>query len=255
VQNLTLFSLVRLAVKNLFLLILVAVVAAVAAFSYCNFLVTAKYTATGNLLVSNGGLTTSQIEEITENNTSDGSVSNTDLITSRNLVNITINFLKKETAIYKQLAEELGYENYKSLKAGFAFPEPEGSAIHLEASYTSTDPKESVKVLNTFLSMLPDYAKERLDNKLVLKPNLADTAGKTYPVTTRTTIIVTLVAVAITYLIILLIYSTNTIIQSDDDFAERFDIPVLGCIPDFAQAKNQNSYYYYYGRRGKKNVK
>ena len=123
-QNFTILSLVRLAIKNIFVLILVAIVVGAATFSYCNFVVDPRYTATSNVLVSNGALSASeQLEEIADNN--DNSVDNQDIVTSRNLVKITINFLKKETDIYKQLADELDIKSYKSLKSGFDFPESE----------------------------------------------------------------------------------------------------------------------------------
>ena len=252
-QNFTILSLVRLAIKNIFVLILVAIVVGAATFSYCNFVVDPRYTATSNVLVSNGALSASeQLEEIADNN--DNSVDNQDIVTSRNLVKITINFLKKETDIYKQLADELDIKSYKSLKSGFDFPESEDVTIHMDVSYTSDDPDKAITILNKFLELLPDYTKDKLDDKVVLKPNFADSAPKTYPSTISTTATAVLIAVVVTYLIILLIYSANTIIQSDDDFKERFDIPVLGCIPDFAQAKSQDSYYYY-SKRGKKNEK
>ncbi len=252
-QNFTILSLVRLAIKNIFVLILVAIVVAAGTFSYCNFVIDPLYTATSNVLVSNGALSASeQLEEI--NNQNNNSVDNQDIVTSRNLVKITINFLKKETDIYKQLAEELNIKSYKSLKAGFEFPESEDVTIHMDISYTSDDPDKAIAILNKFLELVPDYTKDKLDDKVVLKPNLADSAPKTYPATVSTTATATLIAVVVTYLIILLIYSANTIIQSDDDFKERFDVPVLGCIPDFAQAKSQDSYYYY-NKRGKKDEK
>ncbi len=252
-QNFTILSLVRLAIKNLFVLILVAVVVGAATFSYCNFVIDPLYTATSNVLVSNGALSASeQLEEITQQN--GNSVDNQDIVTSRNLVKITINFLKKETDIYKQLADELNIKSYKSLKAGFEFPESEDVTIHMDVSYTSDNPDKAIAILNKFLELLPAYTKDKLDDKVVLKPNMADSAPKTYPSTFSTTATATLISVVATYLIILLIYSANTIIQSDDDFKERFDVPVLGCIPDFAQAKSQDSYYYY-SKRGKKNEK
>ena len=41
---------------------------------------------------------------------------------------------------------------------------------------------------------------------------------------------------------------------SEEDFKERFDVPVLGNIPDFAKAKSGKYYknYKYYGKGGNK---
>ncbi len=253
-RNLSLFTLLRLALKHIFLLILVAVIAAVAAFSYCKFVVTPLYTASGTIYLNNGGIGQQiDTDELLKNNT----VNNSDLTTSKNLVTYMMSFLSSEQEIYKQLAVNLGYEaeNYKSLKGGFSFPDPADNSMHLRVSYTSTDKEKAVVVLNEFFKILPNYANTYFAEELKFgSPNLDGNAVKTYPSTLSTMATFSFVATVVTYLIILIIYSSNTIIQNDDDFRERFDLPVLGCIPDFAQAKSQ-SYYTYYGKRGKTNVK
>ena len=37
----------------------------------------------------------------------------------------------------------------------------------------------------------------------------------------------------------------NTTISNEEDFKERFDIPVIGAIPDFASARSRKSYRHY----------
>ncbi len=253
-RNLSLLTLLRLALKHIFLLILVAVIAAVAAFSYCKFVVTPLYTTSGTIYLNNGGIGQKiETENITQNNT----VNNSDLTTSRNLVTYMMSFLNSEQEIYKQLSVNLGYEpeNYKSLKSGFSFPEPDDNSMHLRVSYTSPNKEETVVILNEFFEILPNYANTYFAEELKFgSPNLDGYAVKTYPSTFSTMITFSLIATVVTYLIILIVYSSNTIIQNDDDFRERFNLPVLGCIPDFTQAKSQ-SYYTYYNRRGKTNVK
>lgn len=255
-RNLSLFTLLRLALKHIVLLVLVAVIAAAAAFSYCKFVVTPLYTASGTIYLNNGGIGQKiQTEDLLE----DSTVSNVDLTTSRNLVNYMMSFLGSEQEIYKQLAVNLGYEAeyYKSLKGGFSFPEPEDNSMHLSVSYTSDDREMAVVVLNEFFEILPSYANTYFAEELEFgSPNLDGYAVKTYPSTFSTMVTFSLIATVVTYLIILIVYSSNTIIQNDDDFKERFKIPVIGCVPDFAQAKSQSYYNYYnYSKRGKQNGK
>lgn len=253
-RNLTLLSLVRIAVKNIFILILVAVIAAAAAFSYYKYIVTPLYTASGTIYLNNGGIGQKvQTGNITEDNT----VNNSDLTTSRNLVNYMMSFLKSEQEIYRQLAVNLGYtpESYRSLKSGFSFPEPDDNSMHLKISYTSPNKENAAIILNEFFEILPSYANTYFAEELKFgSPNLSGSAVKTYPSTIKSTITFSFAAVVLTYLVLLLIYSSNTIIQNDDDFKERFKVPVLGCIPDFAQAKSQNYYYTYYGKKGENNA-
>ncbi|MBQ1988379.1 MAG: hypothetical protein II234_00550 [Clostridia bacterium] len=57
----------------------------------------------------------------------------------------------------------------------------------------------------------------------------------------------------IAYAILFLVYCANTVIKGEDDFKDRFDIPVLGCIPDFSASKNDQYYKKYnYGKGAKK---
>ena len=61
-------------------------------------------------------------------------------------------------------------------------------------------------------------------------------------------VIAAVAGMAVAFLILLLIHSTNTVIRNEDDFTERFDILALGNIPDFEKSKsdNYNAYNYYY---------
>ena len=82
--------------------------------------------------------------------------------------------------------------------------------------------------------------------------NEAEGASQTYPRTISFTLTAACIGILVAYSIILVIYSTNTIIRSEEDFRERFDIDVIGAIPDFARARHDKYYYKstYYGRGG-----
>ena len=116
--------------------------------------------------------------------------------------------------------------------------------------------------------MLPEYITNSFpDTKL--SSYSADTSYKVYPTTTKTTFTVALLGAVLIYTILLIIYLLNTSITTEEGFKERFDIPVLGAIPDFSAARsskyskyNKNIYYgyygynsYSYGRSSNKNVK
>ena len=59
-KNLTLLSLVNLAIKHIVLIIAVAVIFAAGAFSYCEFIAEPQYSAKGSILITNGSVFTDE---------------------------------------------------------------------------------------------------------------------------------------------------------------------------------------------------
>lgn len=55
-NNISLISLLKLALKHIYALLLAGVIFAAAAFSYCKFMAVPKYSATGSILVTNGSI-------------------------------------------------------------------------------------------------------------------------------------------------------------------------------------------------------
>ena len=81
-----------------------------------------------------------------------------------------------------------------------------------------------------------------------------NTAAKVFPRTLVITGVAGIFGAAMAYAVIFLIYCANTVIKGEDDFKDRFDLPILGCIPDFATAKSEKYYKKYsYGKGGKAN--
>ena len=102
-NNLSLYHLFRLLLKNVFVIILTAAVFGVSAFSYCKYFVDEKFAATGSVLVTNGAI-------LYETENSD-SIQSSDITASINLLT-TIKDILSTTDIYKKLAEELGIKCY-----------------------------------------------------------------------------------------------------------------------------------------------
>ena len=67
--------------------------------------------------------------------------------------------------------------------------------------------------------------------------------------------IAAVIGMVLVFAILVLIQSTNTVVQNEDDFTARFDIAVLATIPDFEKSKNDKynsryNYSYGYSNRG-----
>ena len=244
VRNFTLFSLFKIALKHIVVLILVAVIAGSAAFAYCTYIATPEYSATGYVLVTNGGI-------INGGNSSpeDYKTNNSDISASSNLLNTIIDILKTND-IYKKLSDELDNSiSFSSLSARSSVRRKSDNSLFIAVSFSANDPKEAMTLVNKYLEIAPEYISDFVKGTAT-SVTKADYAGKTYPHTLTTTMLATVCSVGVVYFIILLIYSTNTIIRDEEDFKQRFDVPVIGCVPDFNQARSNKSYYKYYKRSG-----
>ena len=131
-NNISLFSLVRLALKYVYVLIVSALICAIIAFSYCQFVAVSKYSATGSVLVTNGAI-------ITDNNTvssNSKTVSNTDIAASLQLAN-TITDILKTNDIYKELADNTGNKYlYTELKNNVVIKRRTTDTLFIDISIT-----------------------------------------------------------------------------------------------------------------------
>ena len=102
VNNISLIGLLKLALRYIYILIAVALVAAIVAFSYCNFIAVPRYSSTGSIVVTNGAIINNSSSQSTSNK-----VSTSDIAASLQLSNTIIDILNTND-IYKELASDLG---------------------------------------------------------------------------------------------------------------------------------------------------
>lgn len=246
-KNFTLFSLMRIALKHIVLLMVTAVVFAAAAFVYCEFLATPVYTAKGSLLVTNGGIT-----EI--NNSESSTLNNTDIMASINFSDTVMDILKTK-GIYKELSNSLGNKyTYADLSSKASVTEAADNSLFMNIEFSASTKAEAIELVNAYLNLAPDYINKFVPGVRTVVAATADNAVQTYPQPLVFSFAAAVVGAVAVYLILLLIYSANNVIRGEDDFKERFDTLIIGSIPDFAAAKNEKYYkssYYgaYYGNK------
>ncbi len=241
-KNFTLLSLVRIALKHIFLLLAAAVVFGAAAFGYFEFLVEPKYSATGSVLVTNGSILVNMQDGTYQSNAFD----NTDLSASINFTT-TVSDILKTNGAFQEMAEHLNNEySYTQLSAMSTIERRDSMSLFIDVSFETNDPQKSVNLVNEFLGIAPDYINSYVPGATTAT-SVAESASKVFPNTILYSLAAAVFGVALVYFIILLVYSSNTVIQDEEDFSERFDVPVLGSVPDFTSAKSGSAYYKKYG--------
>lgn len=250
-KNISFFMLLEIALKHILILILAALIVAVGAFCYCEFIAVPRYSATGSLMVTNGGIVNSA--DLDENGLiGEDTLNNTDITASLNFAH-TVTDILNTNGIFKELSEELGGKySYSQLVNLSTITRRATNTLFIDISFTANSRDEAIELVNTYLQLAPDYINTFVPKTAVTATSVADSASKIYPRTIIATGVAGLFGAVIAYAIIFLIYCANTVIKGEDDFKDRFDTPILGCIPDFSTSKNDKYYKRYnYGKGGK----
>ena len=252
-RNFTLFSLVRIALKHIVILIIAAIIFAGGTFAYCEFVALPVYSASGTILVTNGAI-------IEETDPEDDTLQNTDIVASLNFSDTVIDILKTK-GIFKQLSKEINNKySYGNLSGRTSISKSDDNSLFLTVSVSANAPDEAVYLVNEYLSLAPDYINSYVPGTAAVAINEAEHASQTYPRTIVFSFMAGMIGAVAAFAVLLLIYSTNTIIRGEEDFLERFDMQIIGSIPDFASAKAEKYYrssYYgaYYGKGGEEDGK
>jgi capsular polysaccharide biosynthesis protein len=239
VNNLSLYHLVRILTKNILVILLVSLVSGVAAFSYCQYFVEEKFAAIGSVLVTNGAI----LKEDKSN-----SVQSSDIAASINLLT-TVEDILSTNDIYKRLAEELdGQYSYSELKRCATIGKRDDNSLFIDVRFQTSSKSETVKITNTFLELAPAYISKFIPHSATTAVTMADNAVKTAPRTTSATVSAMMVGAIICYAVVYLISLSNVTIENESDFKDRYDIPILGNIPDFSEVDSKNASKYAYKR-------
>ncbi len=248
-NNISLISLLKLALKHIYALILAGVVFAAIAFSYCKFVAVPKYSATGSVLVTNGSIINDTQSSATSS-TSSRNISYTDINASLQLAD-TINDILNTNDIYKELSNEDGNRyTYSNLKSRSSVKRRSTDLLFIDVTFVASTPEEALRLANKFLNLTPDYVKDYIPSANTAIATQPDRAGKTYPRTSLYTMTAGLCGVILAYAVVYIISLTNNSIKDEDDIVNHYDIPVLGNVPDFANAKSKEYSTYKKGGYG-----
>lgn len=251
-NNISLISLLKLALRHIYALILAGVIFAAAAFSYCKFVAVPKYSATGSILVTNGSIINNSQSSATAS-TSSKNVSYTDINASLQLAD-TINDILNTNDIYKELSNEDGNKyTYSNLKSRSSVKRRSADSLFIDITFTASTPEEALRLANKFLNLTPDYVKDYIPSANTAIATQPDKAAKTYPRTSLYTLAAGVCGIILAYAIVYIVSLTNNSIKDEDDIVNNYDITVLGNVPDFTNAKSKE--YSAYKKGGYGNVK
>lgn len=255
VNEFSIYHIFRLLIKNFLVIFLAAVVFAVGTFCYCKFYLQERYAASGSVVVTNGGILEGGYESntATQQYPDDGKVNNSDITASINLIDTIVDTLATKD-IYEELAQNLGNEyTAAQLRSFVTISKRDNYSLFIDVKFEMSNPTEVVKITNMYLNLTPKYISEYIPGAKTRVTESDGYAPKTYPQTFSSTILAAIVGALLAFVVVYIISLFNTTIESEEEFKERYNITVLGDIPDFSAAKSgryTKSYYKggkYYG--------
>ncbi len=255
-NNITVRELLNILIKNIIIIIISAVICASGAYIYCEKFTDERYQASGDILVTNGGINASESENTESDNTNglipeenttsgDSAVGNTDVVASINLLP-TIRSILSGVGIYKDfatyLSENSNYNyDYRTLKSAATVSEGDDNrSLILTVYFELGSAKEAIDITNHFLRFAPTYIEAKIKGSRIDAEPICDSAVKTAPQTMSTSLLAAVLGAVIAYAIVFLVTILNSTIQSDEDFSTRYNIPVVGNIPDFSISHNNS---------------
>ncbi len=241
-QEISLYVIFKIARKRILPLIVTFVLAAAFAFSYCKFIATPIYGATASIIVTNGAVVA------TENaSTSSGDkVLGSDIQASLLLADSVVDILRTAD-IYQSVADKLGRQDktqydYKSIMNHTTVVRRGEDTLFIDITFKDPDPYKAMKVANSFAEESSYYVKDFISKSSPKVVSKAHKATLVSPHTARTTLLVSFGATAVLFIVLLLIELFNNTVKGEEDFTSRYNIPVLGTIPDFEEARKVSSY-------------
>ena len=228
-----------LAWRRLWILILAMLICAGLALTYCKVIAEPTYKATASVLVTNGAI-------VGEVQSTGEKVAASDISASLYLA-ATITDILKTPDVYMMLSDKLGGEyTYAQLMGGFTIVRRSEESLFVDLVFISSDPQEAMRVCNAFAKIACEYVPEVIPYAYARITATATKANLNSPQTTMTTMVAAIIGAAIAYVIVFIIEYTNSTIKGEEELVARYNIPLLGTVPDFENAEEYDSY----GKKG-----
>ncbi|MBQ1278818.1 MAG: hypothetical protein IIY13_00135, partial [Clostridia bacterium] len=217
------------------------------ALTYCEFIAEPSYKATASVLVTNGAIA-GEIEATGDK------VAATDVSASLYLAD-TITDILKTPDVYMQLSHELGGDyTYVNLMESFTISRRSDDSLFVDLEFVSGDPMQAMRVANTFAEIACQYVPEVIPYAYARVTATASKSTLAFPQTTTTTVIAALLGAVLAYAIAFVVEYTNSTLKGEEEFINKYNVPLLGSVPDFENADEDNyskkgGRKYYYGKK------
>ena len=223
VYEIDLLRLISVLWQHVVIIALTVVIAGSMGYAYARYMVTPTYQARTLLYVNNSSISLGGTAV---------TFSTGEFNSARSLISIYSVILKTRTTLNTVIQRgDLDY-SYAQL-AGMISAGSVNDTPVFAITVTSTDPEEAAHIANVIADVLPDKIMDVMDGGHV---SVVDRAvvptGRVAPSHSRYAMIGALIGLVVSCGVVLLVDMLDDIIRDEDYLLQRFEIPVLGTIPD-----------------------
>lgn len=233
--------LVAAVLNKIWLVAIVAVLAAVIAFVGTFYFITPLYKSSVMVYVNNSDMSIGDVN-----------ISSSDLVASRNLVNTYVVILQtRETVstIIDYAGIDRSYSEVKNMISAAAVDETEIFAV----TVTSPDPQEAKQIADAIAYILPNRIRDIIDGTSAKVVDHAVVAGSpSSPNYTTNTLLGFVIGLVAMVAVIMLKEIFDITIRTEEDIQQSCSHPILAAVPDMAAPTKGSGYYYGYGNKKKK---
>ena len=242
-REIDIFRLLQIIWKRAWLIGLVTVICCVATYLYSALFITPTYRSDFTAYVDNR-MTTAE---------NSGMTTTTDLNASIYLTYLYEDIIVSRSVLNDAAAKcNLDYV-YKDIKNMVSTTVAEDAAL-ITVSVTATDPQVAKDLATAIADVAPDHVarmKEGSSMRILDAPLLPE--GKFAPSNTKNAMLGAVVGFVLITVLVLIVDMVNDIVRDSEELERRYNVVVIGTIPDLATAdKDQGGDAYAYGKAGKK---
>lgn len=217
----------RLLLKRAWLIVLCAVLIGGLALGYTMNFVTPMYQATTTLYVNNNS----------EYESSSTKVNSTDLAVALRLVNSYVDIVRREV-VMSAVIDKLHMNISPAALRSMVSAEVQGETEIFSVTVTSPNPQMSADVANAIADVAPGIISGIISGSQAKVIDYARVpSGKASPNYSTSAMLGALIGAAFACLFIILADRMDVRLKSEEDLEALIGAPVLGVIPDFADAK------------------
>ena len=228
-KEISLTYLFKIFSKHFLPIILSALIFAAAVFSYSYFLVKPNYVASASIIISNGAAINGNQQN------SNDKIQSADLSASIYLVDTCIDILKSR-GIYEKLSQSYPEFDVETLKNSFLIKPHSENSLFIDISVTVGNEQDAVTLVNAFANMAPEYILSFLPASLTNVVETAIKATQSSPRLLLSAVVGLAVGAIICFSYFVIKEVLDQTVHGEEDFTEKYQIPVLGVIPDFLNA-------------------
>ena len=228
-KDFTLVALLKLMAKRWWIILLTSIIVSALAFGYFSFFVPSTYMSNAIIIASNGGIIDNNVD-------SQESIKSQDLASSFALIPTYVGILKTDEPFNRVAAiSGCGY-TADQLKGKITISVRSENELFIDVSVVDSDPEKAKIIADSFIKVGSEYIVEKLPGAYASPLQQARKGYKNYPQPVTYAIYGFVLAAVVTVLILIVISMFDRSIKNEDDFKSSYKYPVLGVVPDYADA-------------------